>query len=173
MNKKLKEFETLVVKHHRLVLGFAISLVGDVHTAKDLTQEALLTAFFKLDKFDKERDFGNWVRGIVRFKYLEHCRKNKDILMEDDLIDLIASQYDNWSRNKEVNGQDIHTSLNACLSKLDKTSFTIIDKFYFKKIRCTAIAQQCNLRETTVRKRLERIRKELKDCIEQGEYHER
>jgi RNA polymerase sigma-70 factor, ECF subfamily len=167
-NNKLKEFEALVTQHHKLVLGFTLALVRDVHTAEDITQDAFVTAFLKFDKFDRALDFGKWVRGIARMKYLEHGRRRQNVLLEDNLIDLLASQYASWEQQEKQQKQSIYINLKTCITKLDEMSEKIIRKFYFEKQKCAEIAQQCNLNESTVRKRLERIRKNLKTCMEDG-----
>ena len=71
-------FEELVRLHHRRLLAYALALTRSPHAAEDLVQDALLIAHRDLAKFDSTRDFGAWVRGIVRMKYLEWTRAPPD-----------------------------------------------------------------------------------------------
>jgi len=61
-------FAVLAREHHRGLLVFARALCGNHATSADLVQDAFVTAWRNLDRFDTTRDFGAWLRGIVRNK---------------------------------------------------------------------------------------------------------
>ncbi|MFT5129558.1 MAG: RNA polymerase sigma-70 factor (ECF subfamily) [Rhodothermales bacterium] len=55
-------------------------LAGKMHHMDDIddvAQEALLAAFYSLDRFDQELEFGAWLRGIARYKLLNHLRSSE------------------------------------------------------------------------------------------------
>src|SRR5882672_1639776 len=86
-----KGFEVLVREHHRRLLAYGLALTHRTEVAEDLVQDALLVAHRDLAKFDAARDFGAWVRGIVRMKYLEWARSHRtQQLSESQLEDLDA-----------------------------------------------------------------------------------
>ncbi|MDD5728728.1 MAG: sigma-70 family RNA polymerase sigma factor [Victivallales bacterium] len=163
---KLERFEQLVMENHRQILAFAFSLTSDIHAAKDIAQEAFLTAFKKVDSYDSGRSFAVWVRGIVRRKYLEWVRASRGKVLTSELIDLIEARHRNWEENVLTAGKDLFYLLNKCLEKLDEEQKRIVNMFYFQRRSGREIAAAVNLNEATVRKRLERIRTALKDCIE-------
>lgn len=69
-------FSHLVKEHHQMALLYARTVSGHEHTARDLAQEAFLSGWQNWARFDVTRDFGSWIRGIIRNKWREHCRKN-------------------------------------------------------------------------------------------------
>ena len=168
--EKLAKFEALLNRDHKKILAFSFSLISDVHKARDIAQEAMITAFKKLEDYDESRDFGKWVRGIVRMKYLEHFRNNREILPGEELIELIDANYARWdaAENHASSGENLFQVLNECVKKLNDEQKTVMEKFYYQRQKTGEIARSENLNEATVRKRLERIRSMLKDCIDKN-----
>ena len=82
-----KSFEILVREHHRRLLTYAQSLIHDAVSAEDVVQEAFVTAYRKMDTFDAGRDFGVWVRGIIRFKALEWRRGRGEQPLDDAVLE--------------------------------------------------------------------------------------
>ena len=163
--QQFKYFEEQVNLHHKAVLGYALSLNIDRHTAKDLVQEAFIVALRKLDKLDQTANFAAYVRGIVRLKYLEYMRKHKELCLGDDVIDIIERQFSHWQQDRGGR-QELFSALEQCLNKLPDEQRQIVRRFYIERQSCSEIAVATELQETTVRKRLERLRRLLKDCIE-------
>ncbi|NIP97038.1 MAG: RNA polymerase sigma factor, partial [Akkermansiaceae bacterium] len=69
-------FSRMAREHHHMMLVYARTLVRDEGEVRDLVQEALVAAWTSLKKFDVTRDTGAWLRGIVRNKWRDHCRRN-------------------------------------------------------------------------------------------------
>ncbi|MBU4200620.1 MAG: sigma-70 family RNA polymerase sigma factor [Verrucomicrobia bacterium] len=63
---KDQSFEILVNTYKDMVFCFARGLLNDPGTAEDVAQEAFVVAYKNMAKFDASRDFGAWIRGIVR-----------------------------------------------------------------------------------------------------------
>lgn len=63
-----RSFSILVREHHRGLLAYARALTGEDHTSRDIVQDAFVVAWRNLGTFDVTRDFGSWMRGIVRNK---------------------------------------------------------------------------------------------------------
>src|SRR5262245_48374007 len=58
-------FEPLVLKHQRLLFSVALRLVGNYEDARDVTQNAFIRAFERLDTFDPARKFFSWIYRIA------------------------------------------------------------------------------------------------------------
>ena len=158
-----KIFEVLVREHHRRLLAYAQSLVKNNSTAEDLVQEALITAYKKIDTFDAKASFPAWVRGIIRYKYLEYSRSHREIALEEQLLDTLDSTHAEWDKSAEK--QNLFAALSACLSQLPEALHSVVYMFYMKKLPGHEVALCLKSNEQTVRKRLQRARQQLGRCI--------
>jgi RNA polymerase sigma factor (sigma-70 family) len=158
-------FEAHVRLHHRRLLAYALALTRKLDAAEDLVQDALLIAHRDLAKFDASRDFGAWVRGIVRFKYLEWTRAHRAEQLDAAVLDGIEQQHQAWDRAAEEGREDAAAAVRDCVRKLPPHLGETLDLFYRNEDSCTAIAGRLNISEVVVRKRLQRARESLAECI--------
>ena len=96
-----KGFEALVREHHRRLLAYAVALAHRTDVAEDLVQDALLVAHRDLGRYDAARDFGAWVRGIIRMKYFEWTRSHRTTRMSEAQIEAIEAEHREWDRAAE------------------------------------------------------------------------
>jgi RNA polymerase sigma-70 factor (ECF subfamily) len=68
-------FETMVKRYQQPVLAMCWSVLRDREEARDITQEAFVSAFFHLDRYDMRRSFKNWIQAIAYHKCLDKLRK--------------------------------------------------------------------------------------------------
>ena len=164
---KVKIFEALLIEHHKMALAYAYALSENYHMAQDIAQESFVAAFRNFDDFDYTLgSFGGWTRGIIRNKYLERIRKNREIPLGPEIIDLIGKEYEHWEELSRNSRADVFVLLKKCLETLALIHRRIVELFYYEKKKCAEIAESEQLSEPTVRKRLERIRSGLKECID-------
>lgn len=168
VNVKVR-FETLVGEHHRRLRAFALALVPRDDVADDLVQEALLTAHRSFDRFDAARDFGAWVRGIVRMKYLEWTRARRTLRLDDDVLDSIEAQHRIWDRAAEEGKGDALEAIRRCMGKLAEHLGAVVRLFYLERRSCARVARDLGTNEVAVRKRLQRARESLADCLRRGD----
>lgn len=62
---ELQAFRVLVERYERRVYALALSMLGHVEDAKDLTQEAFLKAFRSLSSFRQQSSFYTWIYRIA------------------------------------------------------------------------------------------------------------
>ena len=74
-------FEILYRKHSRRVYALCLRMVGNVAEAEDLTQEAFLLIFRKIQGFRGESAFSTWLHRVTVNLVLMRFRKRK--LVED------------------------------------------------------------------------------------------
>ena len=167
-------FEALVREHHRQLLAYALALTRRNDVAEDLAQDALLTAHRNLAKFDASRDFGAWVRGILRMKYLEWTRSHRLERMSEAQIETIDAQHREWDRAAAERRGDALAALRACREELGDHITETLDLFYSEQRSCADIAAQLQTSEVVIRKRLQRAREVLGDCLKKrlGVTHE-
>lgn len=161
----LQAFESLFQKHHGRVLAYALSLTKEGHTAEDLVQEAFVVAWHRLEDFDHQRDFGNWVRGIVHYKYKDWLKKRKERPLEDEVLEHLEHLHDHWDASQRQHGHDPMSFLMACVEKLKPSVKQVVQSFYFDRLSILDTAKAMNLTDSTVKKRLQRSRTLLYDCM--------
>ncbi|HZE95805.1 MAG TPA: sigma-70 family RNA polymerase sigma factor [Planctomycetota bacterium] len=160
-----KGFETLVREHHRRLLAYALAVVHQVDVAEDLVQDALLIAHRDLVKFDAARDFGAWVRGIVRMKYLEWTRSRRTERMPESQLEELDARHRDWDRAAEEGRGDVLAALRLCREELGGHVTETLDLFYSGQRSCADIAARLGVSEPVVRKRLQRARDVLSECL--------
>ena len=160
-----RAFEILVRQHHRRVRSYALALVPREDVADDLVQDAFLIAHRDLAKFDPSRDFGAWVRGIVRMKVLEWARSNRVQILDASVLDSIEHEHRAWDRAVEDGREDALQAVRECLTRLSVHLGLTVELFYTRKQSCLEIAARLGTSEAVVRKRLQRARERLSDCI--------
>ena len=157
-------FEVLVRQHHRRLLAYALALVAAPPVAEDLTQDALLIAYRDRDRFDPGRDFGAWVRGILRNKYREWARDHGEPTLDEASLAAVEHQHAEWDQAERTPG-DALLALQECLGKLPEALRAAVDLFYLQRLPGAAVATRLASSEATVRKRLQRARESLAACI--------
>lgn len=146
------------------LLAFARVLTSDLASAHDLLQEALVTAWQRYADFDHSKDFGAWVRGILRYKYKESLRKNKKLVyLNPDDLQTLEEHFLQASINKSPN--PLLESLNRCLVKLPEKLKSAIEVVYYQRQSAKNAAKILGITSPALRKRLERARQALAQCI--------
>ncbi len=158
-------FEILVREHHRRLLAYARALVDDGALAEDLVQDAFVSAYRNLDRFDQSRDFGAWMRGILRKKFLHHLERRKEQPLSPAALAALEQVHSDWDVS-ERNGQgDALTALQHCLGELGDLLRRCVDAFYREGRTVADIARDVGSSEEVVRKRLQRGREALAECV--------
>ena len=130
-----EEFSRLMREHYRELLVYARAVVGDHHAGQDLVQEALVSAYRGFDRFDRNQDFGAWMRGIVKHKCLDWFRKRKRTPLPDtefvDLeIDIAAWQRFRESEGAKENQRSLFSALDHCVSLLPEGLREAVRQFF-------------------------------------------
>jgi len=160
-----KSFSILVKEHHRSLLAYATALTKESHTSRDLVQDAFVVAWNNLDTFDVTRDFGSWMRGIVRNKWRESLRKSsRQIALDEETLESLEADAREWDVLPDQGG--VFSKLEGCLKKLPDTLSEAVKAFYYEGHSGDEAAAALDLQSATLRKRLERARSGLRECLQ-------
>ncbi len=159
-------FAELVTRHHRELLVYAHALTKNSATASDIVQDSFIVAFEKINTFDVTRDFGTWMRGIVRNKWREWTRKNKRYILTDKEIGELDSDIAYWQGEKASRDSCIFDALEQCLQRLPENLKETVLAFYYEGRTGDEAAEHLGVAPAAIRKRLQRSRILLKDCVE-------
>ena len=160
-----ERFSRLMREHHRELLVYARAIVKDHHTAQDIVQDSLVSAYRNFPGFDESRDFGSWVRGIVRHKCLDWFRKQKRTPLPDTEIVELELDFAARDAAREAGKGPLFDALEDCISKLPEKLRETVDSFYLSENSGAETAEKLHISAATVRKRLERARDQLYSCL--------
>jgi len=162
-------FADLARQHHRSLLAYARALVGNEASSADIVQDAFVAAWRSLGRFDVTRDFGAWMRGIVRNKWRELLRRNsREVDVDDQTLETWENLFAAWDGNRQQQATgDLFDSLDDCLRRLPDTMRQPIRRFYYHDESGDQLASALGIAPPTLRKRLQRARQLLRDCLDQ------
>ncbi len=160
-------FEILVREHAEMLMVYLRSVVSDTNVADDLFQETMLTAWRRLDDFDRSRPFGPWLRGIAKKLVLAWRRKAVGLprLCDEEALSQIDGQFESLQRLKGDTFGDKLDALHDCLDGLPNPYREAIQLRYREELKPSEMTNQLKLNAETVKKRLQRARAMLLDCM--------
>ena len=173
--------EAWVEQYGDALFGFALARVNNREIAEDLVQETFLAAVQAQKRFKGQSSEKTWLFGILKHKVIDHYRKSKTIIYEqdlgrapdnlDDFFDAKGSwqiRPEHWSANPGKS-QDVKEFLDhfyRCLSDLPQRS---ADAFVYREIDGLSTEEICNLLDITSTNCwviLYRARMLLRKCLE-------
>ncbi|MBP6783784.1 MAG: RNA polymerase sigma factor [Verrucomicrobiales bacterium] len=161
-----EDFTALVERHHRDLLVYAAALTRNSATARDIVQESFIVAYEKVALFDVTRDFATWMRGIVRNKWREWLRKNRRYDLSDNELARIDADIASWQTSRIQEDSSLFDALEQCLERLPENLRTAITAYYYEGRNGDEVADLLQVAPAAVRKRLQRARTLLKQCLD-------
>lgn len=156
------EFSDLVRSHHLGLLSYARALAGTETTARELVQDAFVAAWQNLGRFDITRDFAAWLRGIVRNKWREHCRLySRETYLDETALTRLEETMAAHRGGDAV----LFERLAKCRDRLPEPLAAAVRVFYDEDRSGDEAAAALEVNPATLRKRLERAREALRDCL--------
>lgn len=163
MNPQVAHVQKLFIKHSRAIRGYLLALLPDVHRVDDLMHQVFLAATDLADRYDTEREFVPWARGIARIELLRQAREQQHLPMPlgPDAIDALSKTEIpalDWSEARR-------SALDECLKSLARRPKEAISLRYLENLRPPEIAQRMKLAVTSVHVMLSRARLALRRCV--------
>ncbi|MEM9018895.1 MAG: sigma-70 family RNA polymerase sigma factor [Verrucomicrobiota bacterium] len=161
-----------VREHHAGLRGFVRALGVDPLWVDDVAQEAFIVAYNRLEEFDRERDFGAWLRGIARNLVINERRKDarrKRILSENLTDVLVSTSSVSEAEEEELGDSGVAKvkALRECIANLPEKSLQMLRSRYEDENSAHDIAEAFDMKPPAVRKALERVRTSLRKCMEE------
>src|SRR5262245_53774113 len=128
------EFLKLLLRHQTEVKGFIGSLVLDRHLRDDVFQEVAVALWQQMDRYDWDRPFASWARGIAANKILQ--LRDKDarfpVPFSPQTIQAILDEFD----RTEDTGSAQLDALRECLQGLPPHSRRLLELRYERNLAC-------------------------------------
>lgn len=156
----------LVRRYQRSVFNVCYRLLGERREAEDLTQEAFLRAYQRLDTYDETRPFGPWVRRVAANLCLNHLSRRRPPQMPlDDEFDLPQEGGSVDPEASRVRAERAEAVRQAVLA-LPPHYRAVIELRHFQGLRYAEIAEALGLPLSDVKSHLYRARRELARRLE-------
>ncbi|SFK32012.1 RNA polymerase sigma-70 factor, ECF subfamily [Halobacillus dabanensis] len=160
----------LMEKYGDMVVRIAFTYVKERQLAEDLSQEIFIRCYQKLHTFENRSSYRTWLYRIT----VNHC---KDYVRSWSFKNMIPSESINSERTQEdVSAQILEREEKKLLFqkvlKLSVKLREVIIFYYYEELTIEEIADLLNIKESTVKTRLHRARKNLKRVLKGGETFE-
>lgn len=173
----MKDFEQLCRQNYIRIYNYIYAMVNNLPKAEDLTQEVFLLAFEKGKTFLQHENPTAFLYKVARIKVLENFRKEKKRSTEE-LKEEIADEKQDillailQERDRRI---DESSFLVYVLAQLSEEQQDLYQLRYVDKKQMKQIAQEKGIKETALKMRYVRLRKEVKQIVkelnlEEGEW---
>lgn len=156
----MDSFEEVVMHHYQEVLNYVAWQVGNLEEAKDLTQIIFMKAYRAFPRFRKEASVRTWIFAIARNTLRDFFRKKQPTTS--------LEAYTETHGDPEEPHLELPlrvARLRHALLRLPEEFREVLMMFYFEEMSIEEIAQHLNISPGTVKSRLNRGRRKLRDMI--------
>jgi RNA polymerase sigma-70 factor len=160
-------FSVLVREHMDMLLTYVRSMVYDAATVEDIVQETMLVAWRRFDDYDQSRPLAYWLRGIARKLVVAHYRRQhrQPLYSDASFLDAIDERMTHIDSRPGDTWNDKVAALAQCLDLLPEPMRRSIRLFYENACNTEAIAAETNTTREAAKKRLQRARSLLAECL--------
>ncbi len=151
-----RAYAALVGLYARDVFAVSFGVVGNVHDAEDIAQEALLKGLVQIAGLRKGERFGPWIRRIARNLAIDFVRRQRTHRQATAQIQL-------QQRGESTEDYQV---LEKAIERLDETYRETILLYYFDGERTEDVAEKLDISPATVLSRLSRARRQLREIME-------
>ncbi|MDE0398927.1 MAG: sigma-70 family RNA polymerase sigma factor [Candidatus Poribacteria bacterium] len=161
-------FTALVKRYQKQIHAFAWRKLGDFHLAEEITQDTFLKVYQQLWTLRDPNRFGAWLHTIVRNCCLAYLRKTQqpieslDTMPEAEMERVSYDQYLEEQREGVAN-ETRDEVVKHLLNKLSENEQTVITLHYLGDMRCEEIGKFLDVPLNTIKSRLYRARKRLRE----------
>lgn len=149
-------------QYGKRLYGFCLYLCADSFEADDLYQETWLKAVKHFSKYDSEKEFEPWITKICVNTYRNTLRR----ITRSPLLDFSTNEEkDSALQSVPAPERKDYAPLYEAIDKLpEKLRLTVI-LFYFRDMDVKGVAEVLHVPEGTIKSRLSKARKLLKEVL--------
>jgi RNA polymerase sigma-70 factor, ECF subfamily len=168
-DQRQERFLSLFLPEQGSVRAFIRSIIWDRSRCEDVFQEVALVLWRELDRYDPQRPFGAWARGVaakVTLKGLRQARRTPMALSPEAIASLEAA-FDHIAfqeSSRPMSKQE--EALRHCLDRLPDRARLLVHLRYHDALELSDIATRVTSSAEAVRKAISRSREALQRCVE-------
>ncbi len=157
-------FEGIVQRWQRALVNLAYRFCRDRGRAEEMAQEAFLRAYRSLDRWRRESAFSTWLFALATNLY---CSELRRIPARTMTLDEVAEPRDSRPVDGGLEDADRDRTVRRALFALPAKYRETLILFYFQEMDIRATARSLGVPEGTVKARLSRGRKILRNKLSQ------
>lgn len=163
--KDSKKLEFLFQQYEYYLLRIAEKYVGQTTNAEDIVMEAFIRIIPHMDKLDEENGHTarNYLVTVVENLALDCLRQRKILPLKEEVL---RDLFDAESLEQQVEKSYLKEYFAKALRELSLRDEQILRLKYLRDLSNSEISELLNIKESAVRKRLERARKRLKKVMD-------
>ena len=157
----VEAFDELYNTYLKRIHNFALSKLGNVAEAEDVTQEVFAAVFSCLDRFEGKSDLVVWIYGITRNILNNRLRRRAGVRMVPiDDIPTELTPVDIGPEREAVAREDLRR-VEAVIGELPRDQRKILELRHAKRLAIRKIAEMMDRSEDAVKSSLYRTRQTL------------
>ncbi len=161
-----QEFLKVFLSNEREILRYVIALVPPTADAQEIVQQTAVDLWEKFDQYDASRPFAPWACrfALNSARQWMASRQRWKTLLNGGLAEELAMRRKQLRPDFDARLEH----LDRCLEKLPEKQRVLVDGYYFKQSSVETVAQQARRTVDAVYKALQRIRLQLRECMERS-----
>ncbi len=153
-------FRHLVEQHKNTLYGTAVLMTGDRSVAEEHVQEAFLSAWRGIGRFQRGRPFKPWIVRILVNRIVSSRRRNRAPTAPLEHADRVTGSADVLESAMSAERRD---EVQAALGRLSPRHHEVVVLRYFAELSLSEVAAAIGVREGTVKSRLSRALGRLRE----------
>ena len=159
-------YRELIRLFEKDVWTIVATMLHEREATADLVQEILVETYFHLNRYERGRDFGVWLRSIARNRVREELRrKSRETRRFQVYREHVSHRFEDHE-SAERRRSLLSEAHRTCRSQLPIHSLEVLDLRYVDSLSVPNIASKVGRSVEAVHQLLYRVRLLLRECIE-------
>jgi RNA polymerase sigma-70 factor, ECF subfamily len=150
-------------QHQRLLFAYLVAQLGNTRDAEEALQETCVIMLQEQSRFQPGTDFVAWASTIAynQVRKIRRQRRSRDMSLDPVLLDQIAAEHVATGPLFEARCE----ALSGCMEYVTMSDRLIVREVYGRQTTIKQAAEKLNRPVNTLYKALNRIRRQLQECI--------
>lgn len=156
-------YSILVGRHQATLFRHALGMVGDPDAAADLTQDALVRGYTRLDRCRDPARFGGWIFRILKNRCRDHLKnhRRRNVELKDDVATAPERDGPEWAVHRHGLREEIRRAL-ATLPEAQREALLLK---HVEECSYEEMAVRLEVSVSALKMRVMRAREALRDLL--------